>query len=1120
MKLQPKYIEIHPQGKDVFESKSHDKIADCICDIIKGNMTHRKIIGLEGEWGSGKSNVIEILKDEKLNKKNNKLFYYDVWGHQEDINRRSFLEEMFDFLIYENIGSKKIWKKRQNELLAKTKTTLKTSKPSLSWSFIILAFIFFFSTLVNKICGFKYPIIVENNGLEEVNNCHLVISIISPLIPYLLGFIGFKIYQCVCKKRDKEFISFPQIFYLFKGRDIKTVLDERVIEKEATSREFKKFVNEVDKTLKNEKKNVIIIFDNFDRLPNEKIKSMWSTIHSFFAECDYNNIWVIVPFERSCINKAFDNIQDEHSGNSFINKTFEVIFRVTPPILSDWETFFESKFNEAFKFDKSYQYEFDDVKRIFDFSTKRITPRKIIAFINDLVSNILLNQDIPLKYYALYYFRKNLMNEDSLSIIDKKKNYYEELIPQEIETKDEGLKNQKDNKNDFLNELEPFFYKDYEWQKYIAAIHFNVDKEKSSFILLAEEIKEILHKGGNFEKVILHVDFYRVLGRLIHNLDHRYFHFYEKSISTIKLDSLSEKNKILMQNVWNKLLEFSIQDNFSHDYIDQYKRILKNTSDLKRKNLVEFMVMNFLTYVSGDDENKIAIMKYHGKAYFETINELVDLLKSLNSEIDIFSLLDEVEFNSENFIEFVLAAKENYIKYKVICNNEDLNEYLSENFISENIEIINTIREEYSLDEFKKNIGDQILKGSTITPDNCYYVLCSYRVLFESKPIDTFLPLQHCTRLFNVINSQNDCFKDLLATLIKYLYDGNGAINWGNYSAGSSLFANSLNKLDDETIESLATIIEHYVIYRDLIKLSVDVKKYDTIERIINVLSCKSDVKSEPDTKWVIEKFYKILKVFNEETTQDNLINNLKKYQNLFVDEIEKISNFNEVPVSFIEKMLNFDGMLKEKLLQKSIHILENESKENWNSNLETEGYLFQLAVLLKKKNVLKKIKSDELYFAFNEIIDKVLKKEIKIFTSYTLWDDFIELLDGGKLKTIYENIRDYLISHNHGEVTYEEIMFFEKGLRLYGGLVRKADDVTRKILIPCLKYEKVLEQVFIPNFKEFKTIIDKSEKHIEAFKIEFKEIIKTNKYPELKEKLLKISKDLKIDNKSILEDI
>lgn len=95
-----------------------------------------KVIGLEGEWGSGKSNIIEILKNKLED--THYIYIYDSWGHQEDSQRRAFLEEMTEELIennllkekteFKNINNKILkisWKEKIKYLLARKKETNK-----------------------------------------------------------------------------------------------------------------------------------------------------------------------------------------------------------------------------------------------------------------------------------------------------------------------------------------------------------------------------------------------------------------------------------------------------------------------------------------------------------------------------------------------------------------------------------------------------------------------------------------------------------------------------------------------------------------------------------------------------------------------------------------------------------------------------------------------------------------------------------------------------------------------------------------------------------------------------------------------------------------------------------
>ncbi len=120
------YLKDKPCGEDLFDSSAHERIASAIDDVIQNENIDIDIIGLEGDWGSGKSNVIEIVNNHL--EKSHHFFIYDAWGHQEDLQRRSFLEELTQELCINNLleDSLKWDEKLENLLARKTKRTTKT----------------------------------------------------------------------------------------------------------------------------------------------------------------------------------------------------------------------------------------------------------------------------------------------------------------------------------------------------------------------------------------------------------------------------------------------------------------------------------------------------------------------------------------------------------------------------------------------------------------------------------------------------------------------------------------------------------------------------------------------------------------------------------------------------------------------------------------------------------------------------------------------------------------------------------------------------------------------------------------------------------------------------------
>ena len=117
----PRFIPDKPTGDDVFEGQSQTNLANNICKYIRSNdsASYRergqmpRIIGLEGKWGSGKSNVVENIK-KHLDGEGYHTFTYDACGHQEDLQRRSILETLTNDLIENKVLGGKVEIKMRN----------------------------------------------------------------------------------------------------------------------------------------------------------------------------------------------------------------------------------------------------------------------------------------------------------------------------------------------------------------------------------------------------------------------------------------------------------------------------------------------------------------------------------------------------------------------------------------------------------------------------------------------------------------------------------------------------------------------------------------------------------------------------------------------------------------------------------------------------------------------------------------------------------------------------------------------------------------------------------------------------------------------------------------------
>lgn len=111
-----------PCNDDLFEGRAHRKLAIEISDEIR-NDDNCTIIGIDGGWGSGKSNLVGMIQKELSMGTNGgkyHFFTYDAWGHQTDLQRRTILEELTSDLVKGQtpILNENSWKDSLENLLA------------------------------------------------------------------------------------------------------------------------------------------------------------------------------------------------------------------------------------------------------------------------------------------------------------------------------------------------------------------------------------------------------------------------------------------------------------------------------------------------------------------------------------------------------------------------------------------------------------------------------------------------------------------------------------------------------------------------------------------------------------------------------------------------------------------------------------------------------------------------------------------------------------------------------------------------------------------------------------------------------------------------------------------
>ena len=387
------------------------------------------------------------------------------WGHQEDLQRRAFLEELTDSLCASKTIDPAKWNDKLKDLLARQRETTTRTTPRLSAGVV-----------ATVILAALTPILTS---VSEVATDAPILRLTISLLPLLAGvgmwLVGSFKARCLLRPKD--------VYRLYREHDSQTDTSIRISERQPSVREFQSWMGDLSRGLTGRK--LIIVFDNMDRLPSDKVQELWSSIHTFFAAESFPGVFVVVPFDSQRLTKAL-GCKDP---DEVLSKTFSVVFRVAPPVLTDWHEFFRSKFREALGDEASDVV--GDVMQIFDRLSHAITPRSVIAFINELVSLQFTADDaVELPYMAIFALTSDRIMVDPVA----------QILSLE-----------------FLGPLKSKFESDVNIQDQIASLAFHVPTSVASQVTLSRAVSAMLSEGdvAALNQLAKHAHFAEVLEAII-----------------------------------------------------------------------------------------------------------------------------------------------------------------------------------------------------------------------------------------------------------------------------------------------------------------------------------------------------------------------------------------------------------------------------------------------------------------------------------------------------------------------------------------------------------------------------------------------------------------------------
>ena len=1065
----PHFLTDKPEGKDLFVGQSQERIADNIVQYItENNDNNRKVIGIEGEWGSGKSNVIEILR-RKL-KDQYYFFVFDAWGHQEDLTRRSILEELLTKLISEDIltikakiseGEKNEWKTKLNDLLAKKKDTTTKTIPYLSPALIVSIILIILTPILKS---------VADSIDKKYDYLKLLITSLPSLIAFIIAvFLLIYEHRKNKKKNPKhKFINSLKNFVhsliaIYKDKNIETTINETISEKEPSVLQFISFLAELEQGTKDNIK-LVIVFDNMDRLPADKVKEIWSSIHTFFGSDDNGlKTWAIVPFDNEHICNIFidddeDQNKNKHRADSYIHKTFSLVFHIPPPILSNWKKFFSDKFEEAFGYIPPVVQQLETIFDYHHLSDPKIKPRDIICFVNDLVAlKKLWDKEIEFKYLAVFALKRN-------EII---KNPFVQIVSR-----------------DYLASLKTLFEFDQELDTNISALAFNVPKIDADEILLKWPIEKALNGNGDLMNICNHKSFFTVFDSV----------FYSDKppviVTTNLLNSLSEKfidNEYLKQ-YWEKISDILLTVEFDLDYVPAIMTIIKNVKNhSKIEQTLKFLFSNAIVI---NNRNNDKHNFYYGNNYYRLITEVDSLLQGLWEGKSVKDVLFENKMSPEEYLEFITNCPENYSDYKVTCDAKELNIFLIAKFDSESNQNISQyysqlkiLKQTTDLTDFTSHINNII---PSITPDlNRSEIIISLiydigKILANEEGLLFNIP-EHIAIQILIRTPEHLKAVDLLLSIIKWRITNR--ITDTNEQASILAILNNNGHLSE-----FINNYEYYFNYSDLVKYNLQFFYPLTTSAIIEITQNTKSVKGA-DVCLLLGSYAGIKVNFfaNKIELCNSFIAKLNSFYTKLDDGFISDSSLQNI-IQIISDNYLLDNSLINDIIWQANEFIIDLDRGKWISALKdsTKSPNCELLYLLIFKN---KFRGDKLptnlNAAYFEVLKTISKKETAIPSNIDFWNALFEM-HSSNINSTLKDIRDELLNHDHGAVTLEEVMFFENCL-FYDDILddtkKIADDALRRILTPLASSDMNYNYILKNNSKTIEKIVGKAQDSIIDFK-------------------------------------
>lgn len=347
-----KFFSDRPKDKDSIGT--HEPIAKTIIELIRSNITKPFVIGLFGNWGVGKSSIVEML--QRLSGNEIKFVIIDAWRKDKENFIRHFIKKTARTLLNETDSEDVI-----NDI-----TFRKTTQIG-SWTFDKKAKLYIVIYIVLLMLTLSVTIYDQINQINK----DIPALLLGPFLISIITAVFVHLYLPLLKKDTTNTSEDITIEDPLHFRDIY----------------FKKIIEKTNHS------TICIIIDNIDRVTPEDALKIIKTLKTFIVDrdedvkSDNEKVVFLVPCDDQELTKHLGKIEN---ATEFLRKFFNVSLRIPPIIEQDLLHFTEDLIkNSGLPLNKLQQ---ENVAFIIN-RVLQDSPRQPKQFLNKYISRFILAEE-------------------------------------------------------------------------------------------------------------------------------------------------------------------------------------------------------------------------------------------------------------------------------------------------------------------------------------------------------------------------------------------------------------------------------------------------------------------------------------------------------------------------------------------------------------------------------------------------------------------------------------------------------------------------------------------------------------------------------------------------------